>query len=230
MEYIISPYRDYTTLQITLEVIATFFGIISVVFSKNRNILVYPTGIISTFLYIYLFFTWGLYGETLINLYYTSMSIYGWILWNKKTEDDNLHVEVEWASKQEYIKSIGLFFATFFFILVLYHFRPIIDGVKNISEINSLTWNYTLVDFLDAALTGIFLIGMWMMAKRRVDSWIFWIIGDFIMIPLLLYKGYAISSFQYLFLTILAILGFIEWKKNANMNNLKSTKSLRNTI
>lgn len=214
ISYIISPYKEYSTIQISLEIIATLFGIISVFFSKNRNILVYPTGIISTFIYIYLFFNWGLYGETLINLYYTSMSIYGWLLWNKKTEADNIHVEVEWASKRDYTKAFGLFIATFIFIIILYHFRPIIDQVIPIAQINSLSWNYTSVDFIDASLTGIFLIGMWLMAKRKIDSWIFWIIGDLVMVPLLLYKGYAISSFQYLFLTILAILGYIEWKKN----------------
>ena len=223
INYIISPYREYSTIQITLEVIATFFGIVSVFFSKNRNILVYPTGIISTFLYIYLFFNWGLYGETLINLYYTSMSIYGWILWNKKTEDDNIHVEVEKATKQDYIKSVGLFIATFIFIIVLYHFRPIIDGAIPISAMKSLTWNYTIIDFIDASLTGIFLIGMWMMAKRYVESWIFWIIGDLVMVPLLLYKGYAISSFQYLFLTILAIQGLLEWKKSYSIQ-ISATK------
>lgn len=214
-ELLIQPYRDYSTIQIVLEIIASIFGILSVFFSKNRNILVYPTGIISTFLYIYLFFNWGLYGETLINLYYTSMSIYGWILWNKKTEDDNIHVEVEWATRFDYFKAFGLFVATFIFIIILYHFRPIIDQIVSLKDINSLDWNYTIVDFIDAFLTGIFLIGMWLMAKRKVDNWIFWIIGDFIMIPLLLYKGYGISSFQYLIFTILAIAGLIEWKKFA---------------
>ncbi|HEY4540524.1 MAG TPA: nicotinamide riboside transporter PnuC [Faecalibacter sp.] len=214
IQYIISPYREYSTTHILLEIIATTFGILSVIFSKNRNIWVYPTGIISTFLYIYLFFTWGLYGETLINLYYTSMSIYGWILWNKKTEHDNIHVQVEWATKNDYFKSIGLFWATFIFIIILYHFRPIIDRVVPLSEINSLGWNYTFIDFIDASLTGIFLVGMWFMAKRKVDSWYFWIIGDLVMVPLLLYKGYAISSFQYLFLTILAVMGWMEWRKS----------------
>lgn len=214
IQYIISPYRDYSTLHIVLEIVATFFGIISVFFSKNRNIWVYPTGIISTFLYIFLFFTWGLYGETLINFYYTSMSIYGWLLWRKKTESDNIHVKVEWANKLDYLKSIGLFIGTFIFIMILYHFRPVIDQVVPIQSIQTLSWNYTMVDFIDASLTGIFLIGMWFMAKRRVDSWIFWIVGDLVMVPLLLYKGYAISSFQYLFLTILAVQGLREWKKS----------------
>lgn len=213
VDFLIAPYRTYTSIQIILEVIASFFGILSVYFSKNRNILVYPTGIISTFLYIYLFFSWGLYGETLINLYYTSMSIYGWFLWNKKTENDNLHVHVEWANKSEYFKSIGLFIITFLLILCIYHFRPIIDGLVKVNDYRSLTWNYTIIDFIDASLTGIFLIGMWMMAKRKIDNWIFWIIGDFIMVPLLIYKGYGISSFQYLIFTGLAIKGLIDWKK-----------------
>ena len=216
LEYIIAPYRDYTILQIVLEIVATVFAIISVFFSKNRNILVYPTGIISTFLYIYLFFTWGLYGETLISLYYTSMSIYGWILWKKNTETDNIHIITSWANKSEYLKSLMLFILTFLFILTLYHFRPIIDGVIAFDEFKILTWNYTAIDFIDASLTGIFLIGMWMMAKGKIDSWYFWIVGDLVMVPLLLYKGYAISSFQYLFLTGLAFQGLAEWKRNVS--------------
>ena len=223
LEYIIAPYRDYTIFQIVLEIIATFFGIVSVFFSKNRNILVYPTGIISTFLYIYLFFSWGLYGETLINLYYTSMSIYGWILWNKNTENDKLHIITSWANKSTYLKSLILFVLTFLFILVLYHFRPLIDGVICFNQIDLLSWNYTLIDFIDASLTGIFLIGMWMMAKQKIDSWYFWIVGDLVMVPLLLYKGYAISSFQYLFLTILAFQGLLEWKRNASVKKFLSS-------
>lgn len=214
IDYIVEPYKSYSTLQIILEIIAAFFGVLSVYYTKKRNILVFPTGILSTFLYIYLFFSWGLYGETLINLYYTSMSVYGWVLWSKQTEKDHLHVDVSWAKKADYLKSLGLFFGTFVFILVLYHFRPIIDGFKNIIEIDTLIWSYKPVDFIDATSTGIFLIGMWLMAKRKIDNWYFWILGDIIMIPLLIYKGYAISSFQYSIFLILAIQGLFEWKKS----------------
>ena len=214
IDYIVEPYKSYSTLQIILEIIAAFFGVLSVYYTKKRNILVYPTGILSTFLYIYLFFSWGLYGETLINLYYTSMSVYGWVLWSKQTEKDHLHVDVSWAKKADYLKSLGLFSGTFVFILVLYHFRPIIDGFKSIIEIDTLIWSYKPVDFIDATSTGIFLIGMWLMAKRKIDNWYFWILGDIIMIPLLIYKGYAISSFQYSIFLILAIQGLFEWKKS----------------
>lgn len=218
INYLIEPYTTYENFQIILECIAAFLGIASVFFSMKRNIWVYPTGIVSTFLYIYLYFNWGLYGESLINFYYTIMSVYGWILWRKNTEEDHVHVQVYWASKQDYLKAAGLFVFTFLFILAVYYYRPLIDSGFNFALDHELGFFYTAVDYIDASLTGIFLIGMWMMAKQKVDNWIFWIIGDLIMIPLLLYKGYAISSIQYLVFTILAVKGLIEWKKNARMS------------
>lgn len=213
-DYIISPYKTYETWQILLEAIATILGIASVFCSMRRNIWVYPTGIISTLLYIYLYFSWGLYGETLINVYFTVMSIYGWILWFKNTEADHIHVKVEWATKKDYFKASALFIVTFLFILCIYYYRPLIDAGFDFSQTYEFKHHYTIIDFLDASITGLFLIGMWLMAKRKIDNWIFWIIGDFTMIPLLLYKGYAISSFQYLIFTILAISALILWKKD----------------
>lgn len=224
--FLIEPYKTYETTQILLEVIASILGIASVFFSMRRNIWVFPTGIVSTFLYIYLYFNWGLYGESLINLYYTVMSIYGWFLWSKNTEEDHVHVKVYWASKKDYQKAIGLFVFTFLFILAIYFYRPLIDSGFDFEAKHQLGFHYTVIDYIDASLTGIFLIGMWMMAKQKVDNWIFWIIGDLIMIPLLLYKGYGISSIQYLVFTILAIKGLIEWKKSAKKSSSDSNSSI----
>lgn len=220
--YLIEPYKTYDTFQIVLEIIAAILGIASVFFSMRRNIWVFPTGIVSTFLYIYLYFNWGLYGESLINIYYTIMSVYGWILWYKNTEEDHIHVPVYWASKLDYLKSVGLFILTFCFILTIYYFRPLINAGFDFSQEYQFGHHYTTVDYVDASLTGIFLIGMWMMAKQKVDNWIFWIIGDLIMIPLLLHKGYAISSFQYLIFTILAVKGLLEWRKQASLQSLSN--------
>jgi nicotinamide mononucleotide transporter len=218
LSFLIEPYKTYDTLQIVLEIIASMLGIASVFFSMKRNIWVYPTGIISTFLFIYLFFNWGLYGESLINFYYTIMSVYGWILWYKNTEEDNVHVKVFWATKSDYLKATGLFIFTFGFIMFIYYYRSFIDSGFDTSMEHNFGYHYTFIDYIDASVTGIFLIGMWFMAKQKVDNWIFWIIGDFIMIPLLLYKGYGISSIQYLVFTILAIKGLIEWRKTANQS------------
>ncbi|GEM53114.1 nicotinamide mononucleotide transporter [Empedobacter brevis] len=213
IDYIISPYQTYSALNIILETVATLFGIISVYYTYKRNILVYPTTIISTFIFIYLFFNWGLYGETIINVYYTSMAVYGWLLWQKNLEEDHKHVEVSWASKKEYFYGAILFILSFLFILTIYYFRPVIQNGFDFGFITQCKLHYTKIDFIDASTTALFLIGMWLMARRKIDNWFFWIIGDLIMIPLMMYKGAVITSFQYLVLLGISILGLIEWKK-----------------
>ena len=67
--------------------------------------------------------------------------------------------------------------------------------------------------YVDNITTAIFFVAMWLMAKRKIESWIFWIIGDLITIPLYFYKGLTISSILYIIFTVLAILGYLSWKK-----------------
>ena len=100
-------------------------------------------------------------------------------------------------------------------ILTIYYFRPVIQNGFHTSFINQCKLHYTKIDFLDATATAVFLIGMWMMARRKIDNWYFWIVGDLIMIPLLIHKGYAISSFQYLVLLVLSFIGLFDWIKSA---------------
>ena len=80
-------YSQYQTFDIIFEVTAVVFGLLSVWFSKNNNILVYPTGMISTSIFIYLLYKWVLLGDMMINAYYFIMSIYGWYIWTRKQDD-----------------------------------------------------------------------------------------------------------------------------------------------
>lgn len=214
-ELFIQPYETYKIHQIVLEFVAMVFGIFSVYFSVKKNIWVYPTGIISTAIYVYILFVFGLLGDCMINIYYTVMSIYGWILWSKSAED-NIHVEVSWATKKEWIYGILLFLLSLIFVLVIYYYKPLLDqhisGKNENIGFHHLDW----ANWLDVFTTAIFLVGMWFMAKRRIENWIFWIIGDFICIPMMIYKGLGITSLQYLIFTIMAIIGYFEWKKSLN--------------
>ena len=115
----IRPYESYETYQISLEFTAAFFGLLSVYFSIKKNIWVYPTGIVSTALYVYILFKFGLLGDMMINFYYTVMSIYGWILWAKNAED-HVHVEVSHATKKEWMVSAGLFLVSLLLVTVVY--------------------------------------------------------------------------------------------------------------
>ena len=94
----IKPYESASTEQISLEAAGTIFGILSVYFSIKKNIWVYPAGIASTMIYVYILLVAGLYGDFLINIYYTVMSVYGWILWKKSSKD---HVHVEFYGRQK---------------------------------------------------------------------------------------------------------------------------------
>ena len=210
-ELFIKPYEEYTFFQIFLEIVAAFFGLLSVFFSVKRNIWVYPTGIISTTIYVYILFNFGLLGDMLINVYYSIMSIYGWISWNKNT--DNQIISVDFAKKKDWLVGLNLFVMSFVAVCGVYYFKPFID---NHFSMNGISFGFQQLDWanwLDIFTTSLFLIGMWFMAKRKVENWLFWIVGDLICIPMMLYKGLGITSLQYLVFTTMAVMGYLEWLK-----------------
>ena len=210
-ELFIKPYEEYTFFQIFLEAVAAFFGLLSVFFSVKRNIWVYPTGIISTTIYVYILFNFGLLGDMLINVYYSIMSIYGWISWNKSTE--NQIISIDFAKKKDWLVGINLFAMSFIAVYGVYYFKPFID---NHFSMNGVILSFQQLDWanwLDIFTTSLFLIGMWFMAKRKVENWLFWIVGDLICIPMMLYKGLGITSLQYLVFTIMAVMGYQKWRK-----------------
>jgi len=178
-----------------LEFIAVIFGIASVLFSRKENILVYPTGIINTVLYTWFCFSWwGLYAEGSLNFYYTIMSIYGWYIWTRKT--NNKTIEITWNSRKDWIVSI-LFFITCWIVLYLV--------LKHYTKSN--------VPLGDSFASATAYTGMWQMTRKKIENWIWWILTNTASIPLYFYKGAVFTSFQYIVFLMLAIVGFIEWKK-----------------
>ena len=216
----IKPYESASAEQIFLEAAGTILGILSVYFSIKKNIWVYPTGIASTMIYVYILLVAGLYGDFLINIYYTVMSVYGWILW-KKSSKDHVHVEVSWTTKKEWLTASVLFVASAVFILIIYYFKPTIDSYFSGSNVEAGLAHLDFANWLDVITTAIFLVGMWLMAKRRIENWIFWIVGDFISIPMYIYKGLGITSVQYLVFTTMAVIGFITWRNSLQTNTKK---------
>lgn len=212
-ELFIKPYESYETYQIILEATAAVFGLLSVYFSIKKNIWVYPTGIVSTALYVYILFKFGLLGDMLINFYYTVMSVYGWVLWAKSSED-HVHVEVSAATRKDWVVAAILFALSLVFVVLVYYYKPFIDNRFSMENVNFGLYHLDWANWLDIFTTAIFLVGMWLMAKRKIENWIFWIIGDLICVPMMLYKGLGITSVQYLIFTVMAVIGYLEWKKH----------------
>ncbi|WP_294218763.1 nicotinamide riboside transporter PnuC [uncultured Chryseobacterium sp.] len=215
----VKPYEVYHTGQILLEIIGTLFGILSVYFSIKKNIWVYPTGIISTLIYVYLLFQFGLLGDCMINVYYTAMSIYGWVLWAKSSQD-NVHVDVSWATAKEWFTAGFLFIISLILVTVIYYYKPFIDHQFSMEGVSLGLYHLDWANWMDVFTTSIFLAGMWLMAKRKIENWIFWIIGDLICIPMMIFKGLGITSVQYLVFTIMAVTGYVNWKKSFKEKNV----------
>ncbi|AZA50744.1 nicotinamide riboside transporter PnuC [Chryseobacterium carnipullorum] len=216
----VKPYENYSAVQILLEATGTVFGILSVYFSIKKNIWVYPTGIISTLIYVYILFNFGLLGDCMINVYYTAMSIYGWILWSKNSKD-HIHVDVSWATRRERMFAGFLFVLSIALVTLIYYYKPYIDNHFSMDGANLGLYHLDWANWLDVITTSIFLVGMWLMARQRIENWIFWIIGDFICIPMMIFKELGITSVQYLVFTIMAILGYLNWKKSLKEKNIQ---------
>ena len=197
IEFLFAQYKDYPNYLIALELVAVVFGVISVLFARKNNILVYPTGLVSTILYVYILFEFQLYGDLIINFYYTIMSFLGWYLWSKTKEGED-EFPISTINRKEILVSTLIFTITLTFVALVYHF---FDKFTD--------WTA----YVDALTTGLFFVGMWLMAKRKIENWILWIIADAISIPLYFYKGLTFSSFQFILFTIIAILGYKEWKR-----------------
>lgn len=199
-DFLFGQYAEYETLDIVLELVAAVFTLASVWYSKKNNVLVFPTGLICTSIFVYLLLKWGLLGDMMINGYYFIMSIYGWYIWTRK-KDGEVVSPIAKATKKEHFISIFIFIATALFVYGVYDY---------FEKFNHWT------AYIDTITTAIFFVGMWLMARRKIENWIYWIIGDIITVPLYFYKGLTFSSILYFVLTIIAIFGYLEWKKNLN--------------
>lgn len=178
-----------------LEFFAVVFGLLSVWYSRKVNILVYPTGIVSVLIYVYICFKAGLYADMGINGVYFVMSVFGWYNWTRKIQDETL-VKITFLSLKGHLFAVGVVVVSFFMLsYVLTHFTD------------------STVPYIDSFTTAVFIVGMWLMAVKKVENWIYWIVGDIICMPMFFYKGLAFTSFQYFVFLILAVMGFISWRK-----------------
>lgn len=195
-ETIINQYKSIPNWQISIEIIVFIFGILSVYFAKKENILVYPTGIIATVFSIYIMYNAKYFADMSINIYYSVMSLYGWYQWKKVTNGETLSISR--TNTKEKIIGIILFIITAIVCVFIYQF-----------------FDYKLQtnNYLDIFTTSLFFTAMWYMARKKIENWTLWIIGDAICVYIFFDRQLYIIAIQYIIFTILAISAYIEWKK-----------------
>ena len=201
IEFFLNAYKNASNTQIFLEFIAFVFGIASVWFAKKENILVYPTGLVSTIITVYLLYQASYFGDMTMNFYYSVMSIYGWFMWTKNKNQPEL--QITRTTSKEKIIGVGMFFLTMIITYFVYQF---------------FDYKLEIPNYIDIFTSGIFFAAMWFMALKKIENWTLWILGDCIAVPLFAYRGLGMLSLQYLIFTILAISAYLEWKKTLSNN------------
>lgn len=185
-----------------IEWLAVGFGVSEVLLAKKNSIWLYPTGIISVLLWMFLLLGVKLYAEVLLNIYYLVMSVYGWVIWKKRKQD--AENQVSWSSNKELTIAVLISVIGFGILyLVLRHYTdsdvPVFDAF-----VSSTAW-----------------AGMWLLAKRKIENWIFLNISNIVAIPLLFHKKLPLMACLTTFLFTVAIFGFLDWKKIINKSRLK---------
>lgn len=183
-----------------IEILAALSGIISVWFSRKASIWVYPTGLINTVFYVWISYDAQLIGEAVVNLYYTIMSLYGWYNWLRRNEKHELIVQVSRSNQADWILQFS-FFASMYVVLYLS-----LNYLKEAFFPGAIPW-------ADALASAAAFTGMWLMTRKKLESWIWWIITNIASMPLYYIKGYVFTAVYYFILLILAIFGYIEWRK-----------------
>jgi nicotinamide mononucleotide transporter len=185
-----------------IEYVAVFAGIASVWLSKKEHILLYPVGLINTIIYVWLSLQADLLGEASVNLYYTIVSIYGWIIWSQKDRKQQHIVRIRHSNRKEKIIHLIFFLACFIILWV---------------TLRALRQNFApgAIPWADAFASATAFTGMWLMARKKVESWIWWMLTNIASIPLYFTKGFVFTSVYYVVLLFIAWFGWMEWRKKA---------------
>lgn len=184
------------------EFVAVVLGIASVWYARKESTLVYPTGIVSVLIYVYICFNARLYADAGINFFYFITSVYGWYNWTRKINvDDVLHISTNSRLQQ----AAAIAFTFIFYWLII--------GLIWLFNRDDTAYMQSWVPWIDSFTTAIFLVAMVLMARKKIENWVYWIAGNIVSIPMYYMKGLVFTSFQYMVFLILAILAFIEWRK-----------------
>ncbi|MEN2750845.1 nicotinamide riboside transporter PnuC [Psychrobacter sp. FBL11] len=219
--WLFGQYADYPTLFIILEIIGVIFGVASVLLARKLSVLVFPIGLISTAIFVYLLWEWQLFGDMFINAYYTVMGLYGWFNWSKnKTavkgrsknpNQDDISIEHIQSSDMPIMALLAA--GTVGFVALVYYFRPVINNGFSFDGAILGLHLFTWVDYTDMLTTALFLMAMWLMASRKIEHWLLWIVADAISVPLYFYKGLTFTALQYVVFTLIAVWAYYEWQR-----------------
>lgn len=186
-----------------IEVLGAILGILYIRFSIRQNIFTWPTGILTSALYIIVFFNSSLYASMMLQFYYVGISVYGWYYWlNGKRDDNKSLLPVQTANKKLWIK-LAVIFAVLYVVILFILIR----------------FSDSDVPYLDSLTTSLSIVATWMLAKKYIENWLIWIFADIVSVGLYIFKSLWPTVILFVVYAILAYFGYIEWKKDLKEKN-----------
>lgn len=207
-----AQYQGVAAWLVALELVAVVCGMASVWLIRKGSVWGFPVGIVSTAGFVWLLWIYALFGDMLINAYYTVLGVYGWAQWSRQQSADNGFRVSPFTARDARICAALAVFSTAF-VGAVYWFKPYINNGFSWHGVSAGFAHFTWLDYTDIFTTALFLIAMWLMAERKIAHWIVWIVADAVSVPLYFYKGLTFSAFQYVVFTLIAVSGYSAWKK-----------------
>jgi nicotinamide mononucleotide transporter len=182
-----------------VEIAGAVLGVMYVFLSIKQNVLTWLMGLLSSALYIYVFLESGFYADMTLQIYYVWISIYGWILWagGKKTDHGKIALPVTFTGKK--LSLILLLISMILWVLIWFILKQFTNS---------------LVPVGDSFITSLSIVATWMLARKKIEHWLVWIIVDLVSLILFIYKGLYPTTILYAIYTLASVWGYIEWKKD----------------
>jgi nicotinamide mononucleotide transporter len=179
-----------------IEWVAAIAGAVSVYLSARQKILSWPTAIVNVTLYTFIFYKSGLYSDMGLQVVYLILSVYGWYQWLHGGAQRSA-LRVSRASPRVWLVSGTI---ALVFWIALWRYTSTLPGVS--------------LAYLDSALTTLSLVAQWMMTRKILENWLLWIVADIAYVPMYLYKTLYVTAGLYTVFLVLAIMGFVQWRRS----------------
>ena len=196
-----------------LELIGTGFALVSVWLTTRQNIWCWPVSIICPLIYIFIFYESKLYADSGLQVFYVAVSFYGWYEWLYGKKDEEEGIEKHLVSGETGALYNGQSLRVSKASGMMWLSTLVIGSIITVGMALLLQRTDSTMPWIDAGATAFSLVATWMVARKVLENWVYWIVIDAVYVGMSIYKGLYITGGQYFIFTVLAAYGYWEWKK-----------------
>ena len=193
--HVINVFQQWWQHQTLLEIAGVITGLLCVYLAAINKIWNWPIAIVSVTIYIFIFFDTHLYADMGLQVYFLVTNIYGWYYWSRRSASEK-KIPVMLIKKKEVV----------FSIIAIMIFTFILGSI--------LKYTTASYPYIDSFCTACSLVAQVFLARKVLENWLIWIFVDVIYVGIYLFKGLHLTAIMYAIYIAIALLGYIDWKKD----------------